>query len=218
MRAALVAALILATATAAGAQTTRAASTAASDERLAIRGFGDAGLEMFTASKSFKAVLGKNNAPLFGGGLEFVLPDRVFLSLQASRMRRTGHRVFVFNDQVFTLNEEADIKMTPLEFTGGYRFGRSGLIPYVGGGIGWLKYQETSPHAVAGDEADITHVSYHALGGAEVPMASWLAAAVEGQWTAVPNAFGTEPTSVGAVYDEHDLGGLTVRVKVIIGR
>jgi hypothetical protein len=183
-----------------------------------IRGFGDAGLEVFTATKSFKAVFGQSNEPLFGGGLEFGFPNRMFLSVGAARMHRTGHRVFVFQDQVFTLNEAAEVTMTPLEFTGGYRFRSSGVVPYVGGGAGWLKYTETSPHAIGGDAVTISHSTYHALGGVEVPMSRWLAAAVEAQWTAVPNAFGTDPTSVGAVYNEHDLGGFTTRVKIVIGR
>ena len=108
--------------------------------------------------------------------------------------------------------------MTPLEFSVGYRLRSSGLVPYLAGGAGWLKYEETSPHAVAGDAVSISHSTYHALGGIEVPIGRWLAAAVEGQWTAAPNAFGTEPTSVAAVYNEHDLGGFTTRVKVILGR
>jgi hypothetical protein len=49
-------------------------------------------------------------------------------------------------------------------------------------------------------------------------MSRWLAAAIEAQWTAVPNAFGTEPTSVGALYNEHDLGGFTTRIKIVVGR
>ena len=157
-----------------------------------IRGFGDAGLEAFSAANSFKAVFGQSKAPLFGGGLEFDLPDRIFFSVGASRIHRTGHRVFVFQNQVFTLNEPAEVTMTPLEFTVGYRLRNSGLVPYLAGGAGWLTYEETSPHAVAGDAVSISHSTYHALG--------------------------TEPTSVAAVYNEQDLGGFTTRVKVILGR
>ena len=193
-------------------------ATAGTPTAQSIRGFGDAGLEVFSATNSFKALFGHTNAPLFGGGLEFGLPHRMFLSIDATRIHRTGHRVFVFQNKVYTLNEAADVTMTPLEFTGGYRFRRSGLVPYFGGGAGWLKYEETSPHAVAGDEVGIWHSTYHVLSGLEIPMSRWLAAAIEAQWTAVPNAFGTEPTSVGALYNEHDLGGFTTRIKIVVGR
>jgi opacity protein-like surface antigen len=186
--------------------------------RAQIRVFGDAGLEAFTAKRSFNAVLGKSTAPLFGGGLEFDLHHRMFLSVAAARMHRTGHRVFVYQNQVFTLNEPADVTMTPLDVTGGFRVRRSGLVPYLGGGAGWLKYQESSPHSVAGDAIKISHVTYHALAGLEVPMARWLAAAVEAQYTSAPNALGNSPTSVAAAFNEHNLGGFTTRVKVIIGR
>ena len=193
------------------------ASTATAQAQ-SIRGFGDAGLEVFSATNSFKAIFGQADAPLFGGGLEFGFPNHLFISVGAARVHRTGHRVFVFQNQVFTLNEPADVTMTPLDVTLGYRFRPSGLVPYVGGGAGWLKYEETSPHSVAGDSISFSHATYHALGGIELPMSHWLAAAVEAQWTAARNAFGTEPTSVAALYNEHDLGGFTTRVKIVVGR
>src|SRR6266576_3581207 len=84
----------------------------------------------------------------FGDGVEAGLSKHLFLSLAASRFRRTGHRVFVFEDQVFNLNVADTITITPLELTGGYRFRSRGLIvPYAGIGVGWLKYEETSAHS-----------------------------------------------------------------------
>jgi len=162
--------------------------------------------------------MGQNSAPLFGGGLELGLPRRFFVSVGAARVHRIGHRVFVFQNQVFTLNEPADVTITPLDVTFGYRIRSSGLVPYLGAGAGWLRYSETSPHMVAGDAISISHSTAHALAGVEVPMAKWLAGAVEAQYTSAPQAFGTESTSVANLYDEHDLGGLTLRAKVVIGR
>ena len=203
-RAALVLAALLASSAAADAQT--------------VRGFGDAGLEVFSAANSFKAIFGQSSAPLFGGGLELGLARRFFVSVAAARMHRTGHRVFVFQNQIFTLNDTADVTITPLDATFGYRFKSSGFVPYVGAGAGWLRYTETSAHVVAGDSISISHLTTHALGGLEVPMSKWLAAAVEAQYTSAPNTFGTEATSIGTVYNEHDLGGFTMRAKVVIGR
>ena len=191
---------------------------AAAADAQTIRGFGDVGLEVFSATKSFKAIFGQPNAPLFGGGIELGLPHRFFISVGAARVHRTGHRVFVFQNQLFTLNEPADVTITPLDVTVGYRFRSAGLVPYAGGGAGWLKYSESTPHMVAGDAISLTHSTVHALSGLEVPMSQWLAGAVEAQWTSAPNAFGTESTSVGNLYNEHDLGGLTVRAKIVVGR
>jgi len=187
--------------------------------QISIRGFGDVGLTVFTATQSFKAVLGKPSGPVFGGGVEAGLSKHLFLSLAASRFRRTGHRVFVFDDQVFNLNIADTITITPLELTGGYRFRSRGLIvPYAGIGVGWLKYEETSAHSTPAEDAKTTHTGYHLLGGAEIPLQKWLAAGIDAQWSSVPNGLGDASTSVASVYDEHDLGGFTLRAKIILGR
>src|SRR5438552_413943 len=184
-----------------------------------IRGFGDAGLTVFTATQSFKAILGKRSGPVFGGGVEIGLPKSLFVSLGASRFRRTGHRVFVFDNQIFNLDVADTITVTPLELAGGYRFRRSGLvIPYAGAGVGWQKYEETSAHSTAADDVKVTHTGYHVLAGAEVPLQKWIAAAVDAQWASVPHALGDAATSVASVYHENDLGGFTLRAKIIVGR
>src|SRR4051812_15388077 len=130
---------------------------AATADAQSVRAFGDAGLEVFSAKNSFKAIFGKPSMPLFGGGLELGVPRRFFISIGAARVHRTGHRVFVFQNQVFTLNEAADVTITPLDVTFGYRFRSTGLVPYVGAGGGWLRYKETSPHVVAGDSITLSH-------------------------------------------------------------
>jgi opacity protein-like surface antigen len=186
--------------------------------QISFRGFGDVGLTVFNATQSFKAILGKPSGPVFGGGVEFG-ERQFFLSLGAQRFRRTGHRVFVFENQVFPLDVSDTITVTPLELTGGYRFRSSGrFIPYAGIGGSWIKFEETSAHSTEADDVHETHAGYHLLGGVEVPLRRWLAAAVDAQWSSVPNAFGDSPTSVGGVYDEHDVGGFTLRAKIVVGR
>jgi len=187
--------------------------------QISFRGFGDAGLTVFSASQSFKAVLGKSSGPVFGGGVEIGVPKNLFISLAASRFHRTGHRVFVFDNQVFTLDVADTITVTPLDLTGGYRFASvRRVIPYVGAGVGWIKFEETSAHSTAADDVKATHTGFHVGGGAEVPLGKWLAAGVDGQWSRVPNAMGSEASSVGSLYDEHDLGGFTLRARIIFGR
>ena len=192
-----------------------------------LRGFGDAGATIFSATQSFKAILGRPSGPIFGGGIELIQPPHWFLSVAASRFRRSGHRVFVFEDQVFPLNVPAEITVTPLELTFGYRFASSrprarttvrAVVPYVGGGIGRHRFEETSAHSTEGDDVRQTSTGYHMLGGVEIPVTSWLAAAPEAQWTSVPNALGKDLHGVSDVYDEHNLGGITLRVKVVVGR
>ena len=191
-----------------------------------MRGFADAGLTIFTASQSFDAILGSPAGPVFGGGVEVGLTRNVFLSVGASRFSRTGHRVFVFQDQVFTLNEADTISVTPFQVSAAYRFlaprtaratRPSRFTPYAGGGVGWYRFSETSPHSTDADDEKTTNAGYHVLAGVETPIRRWMAAAVDAQWSIVPNAFDSA-SSVAKLYDEHNLGGFTLSVRLIVGQ
>ena len=186
--------------------------------QISVRGFGDVGVTVFSATQSFKAILGKASGPVFGGGIEFG-ERQFFLSLGAQRFRRTGQRVFVFEDEVFPLAVADTITITPLELTAGYRFRPFGrLSPFAGFGGSWVKFDETSEHSIEEDDVHETHAGYHLLGGVEVPIRAWLAAAVDAQWSSIPNSFGDAQSSVGRVYDEHDIGGFTLRARIVVGR
>jgi opacity protein-like surface antigen len=192
------------------------APTAASAQ---IRGFADVGATTFTAKQSFTAILGTNAGPVFGGGVDVRLPHNLFVSLRASRFTRGGHRLFLFEGQRFDLDVDTTVTITPVELSAGYRFGGvNRLAPYAGGGIGWHRYTETSDFAADADNVDERFTGYHLFGGAEYRVISLVAAAVEAQWTTVPDALGSDSNGVAAAFDEHDLGGFTVRVKVVIGR
>ncbi|HEU5254981.1 MAG TPA: outer membrane beta-barrel protein [Vicinamibacterales bacterium] len=196
-------------------------------DRISMRGFADAGLTIFTATQSFKAILGSPAGPVFGGGVEVGLTRNVFVSVRASRFRQTGNRVFVFQNQVFTLNESDTITVTPLQLSAGYRFlGRRParltrpprFTPYAGGGVGWYRFSETSAHSTADEDEKTTNAGYHVLAGVEIPIRNWMAAAVDGRWSFVPNAFGDSASSVASLYDEHNLGGFTLSGRIIVGR
>ncbi len=187
-------------------------------QSLAVRGFADVGSTAFSATESFEAVLGSRTGIVFGGGGEVLIGRDVFVNVRASRFAAAGTRVFVFDGQTFDLGIDTDVRVTPVELTGGYRFSgaRRRVVPYAGGGIGWHRYEETSAFADEGENVNQTHLGYHLIGGAEFPLARWAAVAGEAQWTAVPNALGQDPNSVSALFDETDLGGVTVRVKIVI--
>jgi opacity protein-like surface antigen len=195
---------------------------------ISMRGFADAGLTIFTATQSFKAILGSPAGAVFGGGVEVGLTRNMFLSVGASRFSRTGQRVFVFQNQVFKLNESDRITVTPFQLSAAYRFlprPRPGRItrpirftPYAGGGVGWYRFSETSPHSTAEDDEKTTNAGYHVLAGVETPIRRWMAAAIDGQWSIVPNAFGDSASSVAKLYDEHNLGGFTLSARIIVGQ
>jgi opacity protein-like surface antigen len=184
-----------------------------------IRGFADVGSTTFTAKESFDAVLGTSRGLVFGGGVEAMLPFDLFAGLRASRFRKDGERVFVFGDEVFGLGIPTTVTITPLEITGGYRVARwRRVVPYGGGGVGFHRYEESSTFAQGSENVKESFTGYHLLGGVEVRASNWIGVGGELQWTTVPDALGQDPNSVASEFDESDLGGVTFRLKVVIGR
>ena len=185
-----------------------------------IRGFADVGSTTFAATESFETILGTATGMVFGGGVEALLPKNIFVNVRASRFRKTGERVFVTETgERFGLGIPATITVTPIEFTGGYRFDRGGrFVPYGAGGVGRHRYEESSDFAIGDENVKESFTGYHVLGGAEFRVAQWIAAAGEVQWATVPDALGQDPNGVSNHFDETDMGGLTVRVKIVIGR
>lgn len=187
-----------------------------------VRGFGDIGLTRFAAAETFKATLGSSTGVFVGGGVEVVLPQRFFFNVRVSRFQKTGERVFVDGDEVFPLGIEMKVGIRPVEVSGGYRFqppGRSrNVIPFVGGGVGWHRYSETSDFAQVGDDVSETFTGYHALGGVEFRMSRWFGVTGEAQWTTISDALGGELSSASQAYGESNLGGFGFRVRFVIGR
>src|SRR5688500_3847718 len=184
-----------------------------------VRGFADVGSTTFTATESFETILGSATGIVFGGGVDVVLPKDLFVSVRASRFRESGERVFVFEGERFGLGIPTTVTVTPIEFTGGYRLDRGWrVVPYGGGGVGQHRYEETSEFADGPENVKESFTGYHVLGGAEFRVSQWIGAAGEIQWATVPDALGQDPNGVSNAFDETDLGGLTFRVKVVIGR
>jgi opacity protein-like surface antigen len=195
-----------------------AATASAQTGQFMLRGFGDVGSTTFTAEQSFAAVLGSATGKVFGGGVEVVLPVRVFANVRASRFRETGQRVFLFEGEQFDLGIPTTITVTPVQVTGGYRFGSSDrFIPYAGAGIGWYGFKETSQFATDGENVDHRFTGFHILSGAEFGLWRWLALGGELQWATVPDAIGDDPNSVSHEFNESNLGGTTFRFKIVVG-
>lgn len=192
---------------------------AAAQTEFRLRGFADVGSTTFRAKESFTAVLGSPRGAVFGGGVEVVFPQRVFASLRAARFRQSGERVFLLGRERFGLGIPTTVTVTPVELTGGYRFDYGWrLVPYAAAGVGWHRYEETSTFADGADNVRDRLVGYQIVGGAEIRVTRWIGTAVEAQWATVPDAIGGDPNSVAREFEESDLGGVTVRIKLVIGR
>ena len=184
-----------------------------------IGGYAMVGTMSFSASESFEAVLGTSSGTLFGGGATVGLPwGGLFFSVGASRVSEQGERVLVLDGRVYPLGIPLTVKVTPVEVTGGWQF--RGLsrrfVPYVGGGFSSYAYQESSTFAAAGEDTDERFSGYHVLGGAEFKVAGWLGVGGEFAWTTVPDALGAG--GVSEAFDDTDLGGTSLRLKITIGR
>jgi opacity protein-like surface antigen len=187
---------------------------------VSLRVFGEAAAQRFAASQSFDAVFGRSVQPFFGGGLQATFHDRYFVEVGASKFTKTADQVFVANGQVFHLGVPMSVSVTPLEITAGYRFHPRRVrhvIPYLGAGVGWYRYEQTSAFADASEEIDRRNTGFLAVGGVEFRVHRSVGLAVDAAYTHVPGILGTDP-SVSHEFGETDLGGIAGRFRIVIGR
>jgi len=194
-----------------------AAPAAAQDEPLTIRAFVLGSVEQFAAVDSFDAVFGRTYEPFFGGGVQILEGDS-FLELTASRFKQTGQRAFINAGQKFRLGIPLTATLTPLEATAGYRHRVSPkLLPYGSAGVGYYHYTEASDNDQPGEGVDTHHIGFIVNGGVEYRVHRWVGVAGDVQYTHVPGILGGSGTVSGQA-NENDLGGLAVRLKVIVGK
>ena len=174
--------------------------------------------EGFAADKSFDAIFGGSVQPLFGGGLEVTFKNRFFVDLTVLHFSKTGERSIVLNGQVFHLGIPLKATLTPIEVSAGYRFAGHArrVVPYIGAGVGSYGVSQESDLAAAGDNVDARHVGYLVAGGAEIRVGQWLGLSGDLQYTHVPGILGK--SGISQHYGEDDLGGLSVRFRVLVGR
>ena len=189
------------------------------------RVFGLVGFQAFTASDSFEAVLESSSGPVFGGGGGLLFGRNLFVDVSVSRFAASGTRVFITDaGEILDLGIDTDVTVTPIDVSIGWRFAgtprldargrpRFRPVPFVGGGFGVQQYEEASEFAEAGEDVSESHASYHVLGGVELPFSRRLGLAADVLYRFVPDAIGS--SGVSAYYDETDLGGAQVRVRVM---
>lgn len=189
------------------------------------RVFGLAGFQSFTAIDSFSAVLGSSGGAVFGGGGGLLLGRNLFVDVSISRYSADGSRVFIADGgEVIDLGIPTQVAVTPIDVSIGWRFagtprlGPTGKprwrpVPFGGGGFGFQQYEETADFASSGDDTSESHGSYHVLGGVELPFGRHLGAVADVLYRWVPDGLGT--SGVSAYYDETDLGGAQVRVRIV---
>ena len=194
------------------------AAAQSTPDAVSFRGFFVATEQSFAAKTTFNAVFGQSAAPFFGGGVQVVMPNGVFVEFGITRFQKSSQRAFFSDGQTFPLGIPLKATITPVEISAGYRFGAraSRIIPYAAGGIGRYAYHEESDFAATGDNVDTHHVGYLVNGGVEIRVHRWIGLAVDAQYTHVPGILGEGGVSKDA--GETDLGGVAARFRVLIGR
>lgn len=199
---------------------TLAAAAPSAAQTLDIKGYGMLGSMRFSASESFEAVLGSSSGLILGGGAEVGLPvGGLYFGIGAWRFEDTGERVFLSGTEVFPLGIPVTVTVTPIEITGGWRFRNlvPRLVPYVGGGWSSVGYKEIADFADEGEDESERFSGFHILGGVEYRATTWLGVGGEVAWMSIPDALGT-PGSASEHFDETNLGGTSLRLKVTVGR
>jgi hypothetical protein len=188
-------------------------------DTVSLRPFVMGAEQLFSATDTFEAAFGQSHERFLGGGLQVIVKRRYFAELTASRFRRTGERAFFFNNQAFPLGLPMTVEITPFEILGGVRFDvrpNQRFVPYAGGGIGTYAYKESSPSSDAGENLDTRHTGFVVGGGVEFRLHRWIRLDVDEQYTHVPGILGLGGVSKAAAED--DLGGVALRVKIVVGR
>ena len=180
-------------------------------------GFGQVGYSTFLAQNTFNAIFGTPGAPALGGGARINFQGRWFVEGSLDWMEKTGQRVVVAGGQTFPLGISDRVRLLPVSVNAGYRHPGRTVTPYVGGGVGVVFYQETSQFADPSENVNAHFTSYQGVVGFEVgsPRGA-VRTAVEVQFATVPGALGSSGAS--AAFNEHNLGGVQVRVKILAGR
>jgi opacity protein-like surface antigen len=180
-----------------------------------VRGYGSLAYEWFLASHSFDAVLGQKGGLFYGGGGQAIF-GHLFVDVGFEHFRKTGQRVIVVDGDVFPLGISDTITMEPLTVSGGYRFKPAGKsVAYAGGGYTSLRFKETSEFAEPGENTDERFNGFVVLGGVEYAVHKWVFVSGEARYTGVPNAIGAP--GVAAEFNESNLGGFSLALKVLIG-
>jgi hypothetical protein len=190
---------------------------------LRVAGYGTAGLFFATAKESFDAILDTHSGLDLGAGAQVAWQTGtlrgLFFEVDVSRFEETGERVFVHEGEVFPLGIPLTLTVSPIEVSGGYRHAtvrrlRDGRVVeapvsyFAGGGIGTVGYKETDDEG----ESSERFTAYHVMAGADVRVWSVLHAGGEVRYRWVPDGLGAG--GVSDAFNESDLGGTTIRVRI----
>ena len=184
---------------------------------VSLRPFFLASGQNFTANETFKAVFGRTVEPFWGGGAQVTFRSGLFVDVTVSRFQSVRRARVQVRRPEFRVGHPAD---SHRDASGGQR--RISL-PRVAPARSLCRrrnrlvlYEETSDFSNEDENVKTRHTGYLVNGGAEFRLSRWLGLTADVQYTRVPGILGDGGISKEA--DEHDLGGVAARFRVIVGR
>lgn len=174
--------------------------------------------QAMTAKDTFDAVAGETT--MFGGGAGVEVHRvwrKAFVRASASRMSVDGERVFVFGKEVFPLGIPMEVQLTPIEIAAGWRFATPGkrVVPYLGAGTVIMRFREESQFDTSSDTVNKTFSGAVAFAGVDVHVMKFVSVGAEVGMRIIKI---TRPGGALGALGEDDLGGVSMRLLVSIGR
>lgn len=187
-------------------------------QSIGIRGYASFGIARLAATDTFEAVADTTQQPVFGGGVQVTNIWRgIFADVGVAQIETIeGERVFVDDGEVFELDIPLEVKMRPVDIAAGWRLAYGRVSPYVGAGVTFLSYEETSEGADADEDVSETTSGPLFLAGIDVAIVNWLHAGGELRYRQVKGILGEG--GVSGEFGEDNAGGLTAAVRISIGR
>jgi hypothetical protein len=185
--------------------------------RIGFRPYLSFGTARLAAKDTFEAVAEPQSSAIFGGLQVTNIWKNAFADVGGSQLSLDGERVFVDNGRVFELGVPLEVTMRPLDIAGGWRLAlmRGRLFPYVGAGLTYVRYEETSSFAGSGEDVSDSKAGPLVIGGVDVRVWRWISAGGELRWRRVRGILGEG--GVSAEFGEDDAGGFNAAVRFSFG-
>jgi len=181
------------------------------------RAFGAYEYDIARPSVAFQDELGSSKFSTLSGGVDITgLWRQVFLRVDLAHLSGSGSRGFTNGSgQFVSLNIPMTVSMTPIDIGAGWRIESRGVreraaTPYVGAGVVFMKYSETSANSISGEDVSATYKGFFVLVGVDVPVTRVLSIGGEGVFRSVPITPATN--TLLDVLNERNLGGAAIRV------
>ena len=184
--------------------------------RIGVRGYVSFGTARLAAADTFEAVAEPQAGAIFAGVQITHIWKNVFADVGGSQLSLDGQRVFIDNGRVFELGIPLEVRMRPFDFAGGWRLPlmRGRIFPYVGAGLTYLQYRETSQFAASGEDVSEGKTGPLVIGGVDVTVWRWISAGGEFRWRRVRGILGER--GVSAEFGEDDAGGFNAAARISV--